>query len=464
MSRHVVEAKPVERAPAPLSVENSGAERSNAQNHDQSEIGTPAREFFPVKNVFSLSPSHASSSLLRLQRTHGNRYVQRMLALARQENGEAEVTPEVESTIERARGGGQGLDHGVRREMESAFANDFGGVRVHTGSQSHELNKSVNAVAFTTGRDIFFSDGAYSPGSAEGKELLAHELTHVVQQGGSTPISGKAQRFQIQRMCSECEEEKKKNVQGKLRVGQPDDKYEQQAEQVAREVMAISRASGGESEQGEEVGDPNALVGGESATLQRDGGTDAGTDAGTSVSQDAGTGGGADAGVTPALSFSTVSPVTNQSCGGFSWGVRWGLAGASASTNGFIVQQVTFDLAREVCAGGRDDFTKTYWEAWQVRNGSIFVGTSNTAHNADTFAVPPATGEKGVTRLEGSAKFIPGYTEPLTWGNVPEARSLPATTRQPAGWSTGGTISRGLRNEFDCCNQTDLGTFTHFGG
>jgi len=214
MSKHVVEAKPVERALAPLFVQNSGAERSNSRNHDQSEIGAPAREFFPVRNVYSLSPSHASSSLLRLQRTYGNRYVQRVLALARQGEGEAEVTPEVESTIERARGGGQGLDHGVRRQMETAFGSDFSGVHVHTGLEAHTLNRAVSAVAFTTGQDIFFRDGAYDPVSSGGRELLAHELTHVVQQGGGSGVA-----------------------QGKLVVGEPNDRYEREAELAASAVV-----------------------------------------------------------------------------------------------------------------------------------------------------------------------------------------------------------------------------------
>ena len=182
--------------------------------------------------------SGTANSVLRMQRRFGNRYVQRVLALARQGEGEAEVTPDVESAIESARGGGQGLDHGVRRQMESAFGTDFGGVRVHTGDEAHELNHAVSAVAFTTGQDIFFRDGAYNPSNSEGKELLAHELTHVVQQNGAAPISGQAQRFEIQRMCPECEEDKKKQVQGKLTTGEPGDKYEQEAARVAREVVA----------------------------------------------------------------------------------------------------------------------------------------------------------------------------------------------------------------------------------
>jgi hypothetical protein len=66
--------------------------------------------------------------------------------------------------------------------MEQAFGADFSGVKIHTGSQSHRLNRSIQARAFTTGRDIFFRSGEYNPGSTAGQELLAHELAHVIQQ------------------------------------------------------------------------------------------------------------------------------------------------------------------------------------------------------------------------------------------------------------------------------------------
>jgi hypothetical protein len=94
------------------------------------------------------------------------------------------VDESVESAIESARGGGRPMDSGIRTNMEAAFGADFSGVRVHTGAQSDSLNKAVQARAFTTGQDIFFSGGEYDPGSSGGKELLAHELTHVVQQNG----------------------------------------------------------------------------------------------------------------------------------------------------------------------------------------------------------------------------------------------------------------------------------------
>jgi hypothetical protein len=96
-----------------------------------------------------------------------------------------DVGGDIESSIESARGSGQSIDGGLRGKLEGAFGADFSGVRVHTDSQSDALNKSIQAKAFTTGSDIFFSKGAYDPGSQSGQELLGHELTHVVQQGAA---------------------------------------------------------------------------------------------------------------------------------------------------------------------------------------------------------------------------------------------------------------------------------------
>ena len=155
----------------------------------------------------------AQRLILQLQHTHGNRYVQRVLALARKAEGEAEVDPETESIIERARGGGQTLDSDVREKMEPLFGADFSSVRIHTDFEADQLNHAVNALAFTTGADIFFRSGLYQPSTSSGQELLAHELTHVVQQGDGT------------------------RIQGKLVVGSPDDSYEQEADRVARAVM-----------------------------------------------------------------------------------------------------------------------------------------------------------------------------------------------------------------------------------
>ena len=95
-----------------------------------------------------------------------------------------EVSTSLESEINRARGGGQPLVPELQRKMGEAMGSDFSGVRVHTDGPADALNQSVGARAFTTGQDLFFKRGEYQPRSRGGQELIAHELTHVVQQNG----------------------------------------------------------------------------------------------------------------------------------------------------------------------------------------------------------------------------------------------------------------------------------------
>jgi hypothetical protein len=93
-----------------------------------------------------------------------------------------QASTDLESSINSARSGGQPLDTSLRQSMGQAMGADFSGVKVHTDAQADQLNQSIQAKAFTTGQDVFFRQGAYQPGSQGGQELIAHELTHVVQQ------------------------------------------------------------------------------------------------------------------------------------------------------------------------------------------------------------------------------------------------------------------------------------------
>ena len=81
-----------------------------------------------------------------------------------------------------APGSGRSLEPAVRSPMERAFGADLSSVRLHTGRPAQQLNQSLEARATTVGRDIYFDQGEYDPDSASGRELLAHELTHVLQQ------------------------------------------------------------------------------------------------------------------------------------------------------------------------------------------------------------------------------------------------------------------------------------------
>lgn len=100
--------------------------------------------------------------------------------------GGGELDTDMETAVTNARSGGQALSDQVRQPMESAFNADFSQIKIHTHSQADSLNRSLNARAFTTGNDIFFRQGEYNPSSSSGQELLAHELTHTVQQGAAS--------------------------------------------------------------------------------------------------------------------------------------------------------------------------------------------------------------------------------------------------------------------------------------
>lgn len=107
------------------------------------------------------------------------------------------VTNDLGDSIQQARSGGQPLSGEIRTPMEQAFRTDFSRVRVHTDAQADQLNRSIHARAFTTGQDIFFQRGAYSPQTRSGQELLAHELTHVVQQRPLSKLSRFLQRLPL---------------------------------------------------------------------------------------------------------------------------------------------------------------------------------------------------------------------------------------------------------------------------
>ena len=105
-----------------------------------------------------------------------------------------EIESGTAAEIDRLRGGGQALSPTLRGDLEPQFGQDFGQVRVHTDGHAADLASAVGARAFTSGRDVVFGQGQYQPGSTEGQRLLAHELTHVVQQGAATP-AGPASSF-----------------------------------------------------------------------------------------------------------------------------------------------------------------------------------------------------------------------------------------------------------------------------
>ncbi|MFT5645372.1 MAG: peptidoglycan hydrolase-like protein with peptidoglycan-binding domain [Aureispira sp.] len=99
-------------------------------------------------------------------------------------------TPSTNSNIEkklRNGSGGSKMDSNTRSEMESGFGADFSNVNIHNDSEAAQMSQNIGAQAFTHGNDVYFNEGKYNPDSKEGKHLLAHELTHTIQQKGMIP-------------------------------------------------------------------------------------------------------------------------------------------------------------------------------------------------------------------------------------------------------------------------------------
>lgn len=96
------------------------------------------------------------------------------------------ASAEVANKIAASRGLGSPMPDGLHQYMGSRFGADFSGVRIHTDANADTLNRSLKAQAFTVGSDVYFAQGRYNPDSYDGRRLVAHELTHVVQQGGAS--------------------------------------------------------------------------------------------------------------------------------------------------------------------------------------------------------------------------------------------------------------------------------------
>ncbi len=114
------------------------------------------------------------------------------------QGGEGQASSHLESQINSSKGGGSPMDPQTLSSMNDNFGTDFSEVRIHTGSPSVQMNRELGARAFTVGNDIHFNQGEYNPGSREGKRLLAHELTHTVQQ--SAPSFALQNKTLIQRV------------------------------------------------------------------------------------------------------------------------------------------------------------------------------------------------------------------------------------------------------------------------
>lgn len=98
---------------------------------------------------------------------------------------EGSASSNIEDQLNKSKGNGAPLPADVNHSMSNAFGRDFSDVRVHTDSTAEKMSSDLNAQAFTHGSDVYFNQGKYDTGSTSGRHLLAHELTHTIQQGGA---------------------------------------------------------------------------------------------------------------------------------------------------------------------------------------------------------------------------------------------------------------------------------------
>ena len=208
-----------ERQPAP-SVRQTARERPGLAGGREATLGQAASA--PLGNQAlqrELSSLQHLTAAVDLAAKAGNLALQRLVASRGTEPG-PEV-PELGERIRAASGRGEPLSHDLRAPIQRAFGADLSDVRIHTDAESHELSQAVSAQAFTSGRDVFFRQGAFRPDSDAGKRMVAHELAHVVQQR-SGPVAGAA-------------------APGGVQISDPGDAFEQAADAAADRALTASR-------------------------------------------------------------------------------------------------------------------------------------------------------------------------------------------------------------------------------
>ncbi len=149
--------------------------------------GRPAQPFAHLQQIWG---NHAVGHMIQ-GKLKVNQPDNKELQTKATGNNAPQVSPRLQSQINSLRGSGRALPTTARAFYEPRFGHDFSDVRVHTDSRAAETARAVNARAFTVGREVVFGPGEYAPETTAGKRLLAHELTHVVQQGhGSNSATG----------------------------------------------------------------------------------------------------------------------------------------------------------------------------------------------------------------------------------------------------------------------------------
>jgi hypothetical protein len=198
---------------------------------------TPPASFGALLNHQQSSTAMRAGVLRQLHHSYGNNYVGEVLHSSAGTSRSVQLAglpetppanngkPDLSQKIQAASNGGRGLEAGMQSQLQQGLGADLSNVRVHTDKEADTLARSVNATAFTSGRDIYFSDGAYQPNTEAGMRLLAHEATHTVQQSRG-PVAGTS-------------------AAGGVKISDPADVGEQAATHAAERVVSSSAVASG---------------------------------------------------------------------------------------------------------------------------------------------------------------------------------------------------------------------------
>jgi hypothetical protein len=194
-------SKTVARAPAPAPAPaahpvRAAAPAGRVQLQSALKVSSPGdaaekeAESTARRIVRMPAPSEPAARPQPLQSPHVARFRDAVApAIHRKAEGQPNVASNVAAEISASTASGSPLPASVRRFMEPRFRTNFSNVRIHTNERAARLNRQLNAQAFTVGNQIFFGRGRFRPESADGQELLAHELTHTIQQGATVQRS-----------------------------------------------------------------------------------------------------------------------------------------------------------------------------------------------------------------------------------------------------------------------------------
>jgi len=184
VAHHLAQAFRTDRGPAQARHDTYGEHLATLQRH---ALSAPVAQV-----VLGLVPPGERGALQRAVDAAAQRHVERQALNDRARRAatlqrqlaelDAEATQPVFERIRARRGAGNPLPEAIQRHLEQGLNHDLSRVRIHDDPEAHQLARGVNALAFTTGTDIFFQSGHFNPNTQSGLELLAHEVTHTVQQ------------------------------------------------------------------------------------------------------------------------------------------------------------------------------------------------------------------------------------------------------------------------------------------